>query len=330
MVCGGYVGRSPKRVPHLFFARPRHVDAARIHFPGRQRARVGGHQFLGARVAPRKRHVDGVLCSHKHHQRQVVGGRGQVHVRHARGSVQGRCRAARLQQHHGHDRYVVRVVACGWPHTGGHTRVVTHGWPRADVDIVHVRAHADPTAFQDDDGQWYLIWKEDGNAVGLPTPIYLAPLSADGLSLTGAWTQLLVNDPHSWEGILTEAPWMVKHNGEYFLFYSGNIYAAYAIGVARAATVRGPFVKAASNPILHTNTSVSQPPFLGPGHCSVVQVGGAGGSHAILYHTWPYGTNINFGDPRHMMLDTVVWDAATGWPSLVTGGSPSSTQQPLP
>ena len=90
-----------------------------------------------------------------------------------------------------------------------------------------------------------VLWKEDGNAVGKPTPIHAQPLAADGLSLVGTPSTLITND-QAWEGAVTEAPFMVASGGNYYLFYSGNSYAnaTYAVGVARASSPTGPFTKA--------------------------------------------------------------------------------------
>ena len=38
----------------------------------------------------------------------------------------------------------------------------------------------DPTSFLDDDGNRYLYWKADGNAIGKPTPIYVQLLKSNG------------------------------------------------------------------------------------------------------------------------------------------------------
>ena len=43
----------------------------------------------------------------------------------------------------------------------------------------------DASPFRDDDGSLHLLWKNDGNAVGLDTWIWSQPLSADGVTLTG-------------------------------------------------------------------------------------------------------------------------------------------------
>jgi len=39
----------------------------------------------------------------------------------------------------------------------------------------------------------YLLWKNDGNAIGKPTYIYLQRLSADGMSLAGNAVPLIRN-----------------------------------------------------------------------------------------------------------------------------------------
>jgi len=41
----------------------------------------------------------------------------------------------------------------------------------------------DPSVFTDDDGKHWLLFKNDGNAVGQPTYIYICPLSKDALQV---------------------------------------------------------------------------------------------------------------------------------------------------
>ncbi|HEX9105539.1 MAG TPA: glycoside hydrolase family 43 protein, partial [Polyangia bacterium] len=178
----------------------------------------------------------------------------------------------------------------------------------------------DATEFEAADGSKYLLWKEDGNAVGKPTPIHGQPLAADGLSLTGSPSTLITND-QAWEGAVVEGPWLVAHGGAYWLFYSGNSYAnaTYAVGVARATSPLGPYTKAAA-PIV-----TSQGPWVGPGHCSVVD--GPGGETMMLYHAWASGHVNGPGDARLMLADRVAW-AASGWPTLPA--APSVATQPLP
>ena len=52
----------------------------------------------------------------------------------------------------------------------------------------------------------HLIWKDDGNAVGGPTPIWIQQLAEDGLSLRGNRHLLITNNASSWEGGVVEGP----------------------------------------------------------------------------------------------------------------------------
>lgn len=81
----------------------------------------------------------------------------------------------------------------------------------------------DPSTFVDDDGQAYLLWKNDGNSNGGQTWLFLQPLSPDGTSLEGEPVRLLTVD-QTWEGVLVEAPTLWKQDDRYTLFYSANAY----------------------------------------------------------------------------------------------------------
>jgi beta-xylosidase len=177
----------------------------------------------------------------------------------------------------------------------------------------------DASEFEAPDGKKYLLWKEDGNAVGKPTPIHAQPLAADGLSLTGSAATLITND-QSWEGAVVEGPWMVAHGGMFYLFYSGNSYAnaTYAVGVARATAPLGPYTKATA-PIVTTNAA-----WIGPGHNSIVD--GPGGDSYMVYHAWLAGHVNGPGDARLGLVDRLVW--SNGWPALP--GGPSTSSRPMP
>ncbi|MBO0732294.1 MAG: family 43 glycosylhydrolase [Acidimicrobiaceae bacterium] len=103
----------------------------------------------------------------------------------------------------------------------------------------------DPSPFVDADGSAYLAWKDDANALRQPPSLWLQPLAADGLSLTGDPIRLLTADA-PWEDRLIEAPSIVLQDGTYYLFYSAGPWnsARYAIGYATAARVSGPYRKA--------------------------------------------------------------------------------------
>jgi arabinan endo-1,5-alpha-L-arabinosidase len=175
----------------------------------------------------------------------------------------------------------------------------------------------DASEYNDGDGTPYLLWKEDGNAQGKPTPIHAAQLASDGLSIVGTPATLITND-RSWEGAVVEGPWLIAHDGMYYLFYSGNSYAdaSYALGVARASSVLGPYAKP-SAPIV-----TSAGAWAGPGHCSVVD------GHAddyVVYHAWQ-AAHVGQAPGRLVLVDQIVW--SNGWPAVP--GAPSSATRPLP
>ncbi len=176
----------------------------------------------------------------------------------------------------------------------------------------------DASFFEAPDGTRYLLWKVDGNAVGRRTPIYIQPLAADGVTLTGSRTEILTND-RSWEGNLVEGPWMIHQGGTYYLFYSANGYATsrYATGVARSSSPTGPFEKLAS-PILVSNGS-----FGGPGHGSVLR--GPSGDWVHVYHSWLAGS-VGSAPGRLVLVDRIAW--RDGWPRM--DASPSPRSQPMP
>jgi GH43 family beta-xylosidase len=189
--------------------------------------------------------------------------------------------------------------------------------------VEHPDGVIDPHYFLDTDGRRYLTYKIDGNAHGRRTPILLRELDADGLSFLpgSAEVELLGNDPQSWEGHVIEGQWLVKRDGRYYLFYSGNAYDHhYRTGVARADSVTGPYEKLGP-PILSNNGA-----WVGPGHGSVVTVEGV---DVFVYHAWRNdGSGIQDGSAgRQILLDRIVW--IDGWPRL-SDGTPSSAPQPWP
>ncbi|HEU4537973.1 MAG TPA: family 43 glycosylhydrolase, partial [Polyangiaceae bacterium] len=170
---------------------------------------------------------------------------------------------------------------------------------------------------RDENGARYLLWKEDGNSVSQPTPIWAQPLSEDGLQLIGTPTKLFQNDP-SWEANLVEGPFVMRHDGYFYAFYSGagccGKSCSYAMGVARATNLLGPWEKNPENPI-HSGNDV----WRCPGHGSVVDDGA--GRYFLLYHAYHAEDTVFVG--RQGVLDEVVF-GADGWPSINNGQGPSA------
>jgi hypothetical protein len=60
----------------------------------------------------------------------------------------------------------------------------------------------DPSSFVDADGTRYLLYKNDGNAVGQAPSLWLQRVSADGLTPVGSRTALLRNDRAEEAGVI--------------------------------------------------------------------------------------------------------------------------------
>jgi beta-xylosidase len=175
----------------------------------------------------------------------------------------------------------------------------------------------DPVPVTDEQGERHLIWKEDGNSRRLPTVLWIQKLSEDGFQLVGERRELFHNDA-SWEGAVVEGPFVVRHDGWYYLFYSGNGCCGgqcnYALGVARARALLGPWEKAPGNPLLAGNNH-----WKCPGHGSIVQ--DDIGRRFLLYHAYSAESFVYTG--REGLLDEVNF-AAGEWPSIREGRGPSS------
>ncbi|WP_084822061.1 family 43 glycosylhydrolase [Bacillus sp. SA1-12] len=86
----------------------------------------------------------------------------------------------------------------------------------------------DPTVFIDDDGQAYLYW---GN-----THLYYAKLKENMVELDGEIHQVAIN---GMQGSYTEAPWLHKYNGKYYLSFAMNWLEE--IGYAISDSPAGPW-----------------------------------------------------------------------------------------
>jgi beta-xylosidase len=178
----------------------------------------------------------------------------------------------------------------------------------------------DAVATADESGDVYLIWKEDGNSRGQPTPIWAQKLSADGTRLVGQRKELFRNNPTTWEGGVVEGSFVVRRGGWFYMFYSGNACCGrrcdYALGVARARKLLGPWEKNPANPILAENKV-----WQCPGHGSIVT--NKEGKDYLLYHAYRK-SDVAFHIGREALLDEVKWEA-NGWPTINEGRGPSAT-----
>jgi arabinan endo-1,5-alpha-L-arabinosidase len=184
----------------------------------------------------------------------------------------------------------------------------------------------------------FLLWKHGSVTPPAETHtwLYMQPLDVSGTRLVGERLTVLRNNLSSWEAGVVEAPWIVRPpgsvDGYYYLFYSAahccDGSGSYAVGVARARAVTGPYEKYAQNPILASTKDAESGGFDGTGHCSVIQDPQDSRTWIIFYHAYVRPAR---SGARVLMMDTLRFDAVGGWPRLTTGtGSPSTKPTPLP
>jgi beta-xylosidase len=158
----------------------------------------------------------------------------------------------------------------------------------------------DASAFVDADGKMYLLWKNDGNAIGVDTWIYLQQVNPDDPArLIGEAVRLIKQD-QPWEGELVEGPCLWLRDGRYYLFYAANAFAKpeYGEGYAVADSITGPYTKAPENPIL-----VSRSDAVGPGHASMFE---HDGRTWLAYHAW-WPDDIGGPTGRQFWIDELTW-----------------------
>ncbi|NJY62120.1 family 43 glycosylhydrolase [Salinimicrobium sp. CDJ15-81-2] len=163
---------------------------------------------------------------------------------------------------------------------------------------------------RDDQGKLFLIWKEDGNSRGEPTPMWGQEMNEARTELLGERFELFRNDPETWEGNLVEGAYLLKKDGYYYTFYSGDACCGrgctYGIGVARAKNLQGPWEKYQDNPLKRENED-----WKCAGHGSMVQ--SADGRYFFLYHAYSKDGFVYTG--RQGLLDEIIW-GEDGWPEF--------------
>lgn len=139
----------------------------------------------------------------------------------------------------------------------------------------------DAFPMRDEKGTLYLIWKEDGNSVGKPTPIWISEMNEERTALIGEKRELFRNT-EPWESNLVEGVSILHHGDYFYAFYAAagccGIECTYMSGVARAKTLLGPWEKYNQNPILTSNEK-----WKCPGHGTPVE---KDGKWYFLYHAY--------------------------------------------
>ena len=154
----------------------------------------------------------------------------------------------------------------------------------------------DAHMYLDEDGQYYLYYVQYPGF-----RIHVQPMESPVRKKGDPVPLIQATDP--WEkkqAALTEAPWMLKHQGVYYLLYSasGADTQDYAIGYARASSPLGPFTKYEGNPIIGKGSNI-----FGPGHCSVIKT--RDGQLWMIYHQQKDGSR---GWNRIICIDPLWFD----------------------
>lgn len=180
----------------------------------------------------------------------------------------------------------------------------------------------DAFPMRDENGKLYLIWKEDGNSIKQPTPIWAQPMNEDRTALTGEKQELFRNDT-PWEGNLVEGVSMLKHGDYFYAFYAGagccGKGCTYATGIARAKNLLGPWEKFAQNPVL-----TDEAKWRCPGHGTAIE---KDGKFYFLYHAYDKETNVYTG--RQALLKTFTF-TKDGWINFLSDTLLTASAKPLP
>ena len=148
----------------------------------------------------------------------------------------------------------------------------------------------DAFPMRDEEGKLYLIWKEDGNSVGKPTPIWAMEMNEDRTALIGEKRQLFRNTA-SWEANLVEGVSMIRHGEYFYAFYAAagccGKGCTYTSGIARSKKLLGPWEKYEKNPVMKNNEK-----WICPGHGTPIE---KDGKFYFLYHAYDKETNVYTG-----------------------------------
>jgi len=172
----------------------------------------------------------------------------------------------------------------------------------------------DAHMFRDDNGSYFLYYAKYPEF-----GIFVQPM-ADPTHKKGQPVHL-ISPSEAWEMTnvpVTEAPWLLKHQGVYYLLYSGGSADTehYAIGYATAKSPSGPFAKYPGNPIIREGGGV-----LGPGHGSVTQ--DREGKLWLVYHQQKDRTT---GWNRIICIDPLWFDEK----GILHAQATRATPQPAP
>ena len=184
----------------------------------------------------------------------------------------------------------------------------------------------DAHIFTDDDGKQYMYFVRftDGNV------IWGAELNEDMMSIKEDTITKVFAVSQDWEksqkaptARVNEGPFVIKHNGIYYMTYSGNHFESpdYGVGYATSTSPLGPWTKYEYNPIMKSNSLVP-----GAGHHSLVY-SPDGTELFMVYHAH---NTIGKTEPRKLAIDRVHFVPQANGPDAMEVWGPTITPQPIP
>lgn len=148
----------------------------------------------------------------------------------------------------------------------------------------------DAFPMRDENGKLFLIWKEDGNSIRQPTPIFAQEMNEERTALLGEKKEIFRND-QPWESNLVEGVSMIRRGGYFYAVYAAagccGDGCTYVTGVARAKNLLGPWEKFSGNPILTSDEN-----WKCPGHGTMIE---KDGKHYFLYHAYSTKSTVYSG-----------------------------------
>ena len=148
----------------------------------------------------------------------------------------------------------------------------------------------DAFPMRDENGKLYIIWKEDGNSVNKPTPIWAQQMNEERTAFVGEKKELFRNDK-GWEGNLVEGVSMIRKGDYYYAFYAAagccGRGCTYQTGIARSRSLLGPWEKYNKNPVLTNDDE-----WRCPGHGTPIE---KDGKYYFLYHAYDKETDVYTG-----------------------------------
>lgn len=178
----------------------------------------------------------------------------------------------------------------------------------------------DAHAFRDDDGRWYLFYARDfldsESGVRAGTALVVAPMKS--MTELAGEHRVVLRARHDWQRFLKdrpmyggtydwhtlEGPFVRKHNGRYYCFYSAGRWEddTYGVDYAVADHVLGPYSDAGNEQGPRVLRTIRNE-LIGPGHNSVAT--GPDGGDWIVFHAWDPGMT-----GRRMFIDRIEWTSA--------------------